>query len=169
MIGGNNSAQCAGVNGTTQAASDTTPPTVPTGLTTTPVSSSQINLSWNASTDPDSAVSGYKVYRNGTQIGTSSSTTYSDTGLSPSTTYTYTVSLVVTDKDGADSVAATRTLTVLNVAPIAIVSSPCPGIPGSERKIPRAMIANPNKFLPTTRSQRHTGWRSIHRSRPSTK
>ena len=71
---------------------DTTPPTVPTSLTATAMSSSQINLSWAASTDTQSGVAGYKIYRGGTQIGTSVSTSYSDTGLSPSTAYIYTVS-----------------------------------------------------------------------------
>jgi Fibronectin type III domain len=66
-----------------------TPPSVPTGLTATAVSSSQINLAWNASTG---SVVGYNVYRGGTKIGTSASTTYQDSGLSPSTTYTYNVS-----------------------------------------------------------------------------
>jgi len=69
---------------------DTTPPTVPTGLTGTAVSSSQIDLSWTASTD-NVGVTGYNVYRAGTQVGTSTSTTYQDTGLSASTTYSYTV------------------------------------------------------------------------------
>ncbi|HMC21354.1 MAG TPA: Ig-like domain-containing protein, partial [Thermoanaerobaculia bacterium] len=96
-VAGNNSAQCPGVNGTTQAPpppppSDTTPPTVPTGLAATPVSSTQINLTWNASTDSGSGVAGYKIFRGGSQIATSVATSYSDTGLSPSTTYTYTVS-----------------------------------------------------------------------------
>src|SRR5205809_777205 len=36
---------------TTAAAPDLTPPTPPTGLTPTVVSSTQINLSWTASTD----------------------------------------------------------------------------------------------------------------------
>src|SRR3989338_1194728 len=48
--------------------SDTQAPTVPTNLTATAVSSSQINLSWTASTD-NVAVTGYKIYRAGTQIG----------------------------------------------------------------------------------------------------
>jgi hypothetical protein len=65
------------------------PPGVPTGLTASAVSSSQINLSWNASTG---SVAGYNVYRSGTKISTSTTTSYQDTGLSPSTTYTYTVS-----------------------------------------------------------------------------
>ncbi|MBI5555734.1 MAG: fibronectin type III domain-containing protein, partial [Elusimicrobia bacterium] len=71
---------------------DTTPPTVPANLTATAISSTQINLSWTASTD-NVGVAGYKVYRGGIQIATvTSGTTYSDTGLSPSTTYSYTVS-----------------------------------------------------------------------------
>jgi chitodextrinase len=69
---------------------DTQPPTVPTGLTATAVSSSQINLSWNASTD-NVGVAGYLVFRNNGQIVSTTQTSYSDTGLSPSTTYTYTV------------------------------------------------------------------------------
>src|SRR4029077_11273760 len=69
---------------------DTTPPSVPTGLTATAASSSQINLSWTASTD-NVGVAGYKVYRGGTQVGTSSTTSYSDSGLAASTSYNYTV------------------------------------------------------------------------------
>jgi chitodextrinase len=70
---------------------DTTPPSTPTNLSATAVSSSQINLSWTASTD-DYAVTGYKIYRGGVQAGTSATNSYSDTGLSPSTLYTYNVS-----------------------------------------------------------------------------
>ncbi|MGB7624468.1 MAG: fibronectin type III domain-containing protein, partial [Terriglobia bacterium] len=76
---------------TTQAASDTTSPSVPTNLAATAASSTQINLSWTASTD-NVAVTGYKIYRNGTQVGTSAVASYQDTGLTGSTTYNYTVS-----------------------------------------------------------------------------
>jgi chitodextrinase/uncharacterized protein (DUF427 family) len=69
---------------------DTAPPSVPTGLTASAVSSSQINLSWTASSD-NVGVSGYRVFRNGTQIATTSATSFTNTGLSPSTTYTYAV------------------------------------------------------------------------------
>lgn len=71
--------------------SDTTPPSAPTGLSATIISSSQINLSWTASTD-NVGVAGYKVYRNGTQIAAVTTTSYSNTGLSAVTIYTYTVS-----------------------------------------------------------------------------
>ncbi|MBI4712487.1 MAG: fibronectin type III domain-containing protein [Planctomycetes bacterium] len=70
---------------------DTTAPTTPTNLAATVVSTNQINLTWSASTD-DVAVSGYKVYRNGTNLtNVTNSTNYADTGLSASTQYEYKV------------------------------------------------------------------------------
>lgn len=69
---------------------DTTPPTTPVGLTATPVTYSQINLSWLSSTD-DILLSGYQVWRDAVQIATTTATTYVDTGLTASTTYTYTI------------------------------------------------------------------------------
>jgi len=71
--------------------SDTTAPTIPTGLTATAISSSQINLSWTASTD-NVGVTGYKIYRDGSHVDSTISTSYSDTELSASTQYCYTVS-----------------------------------------------------------------------------
>src|SRR5438445_6448393 len=85
-----NSTTSAGVTVTVNNLADTTPPSVPTCLTATAISSSQINLSWTASTD-NVGVTGYNVYRGGTKIGTSTTTSYSDTGLTASTTYSYTV------------------------------------------------------------------------------
>ena len=78
----------------TVAAADTTAPTVPTGLTATAVSSSQINLGWSASTDSGgSGLAGYRVYQSGTLVGSTAATTttYSSTGLAASTQYCYTV------------------------------------------------------------------------------
>ncbi|KKU79355.1 MAG: Alpha amylase catalytic region [Parcubacteria group bacterium GW2011_GWA2_47_7] len=70
--------------------SDVTPPTVPTTLTPVVFSSTQINLSWTASTD-NVAVEGYVVRRNGGAISTTTLVSLSDTGLSASTQYAYTV------------------------------------------------------------------------------
>src|SRR5207237_405229 len=78
------------VSATTPAAPDTTAPSTPTGLLASATSSSQINLSWSASTD-NVAVTGYKVFRNGVQIATTSALSYVNTGLSPATTYSFTV------------------------------------------------------------------------------
>ena len=71
--------------------SDSEAPTVPTNLSATAVSSSQINLSWNASTD-NVGVAGYRIYRNGTQLAVTATTSYSNSGLLPSTQYSYSVS-----------------------------------------------------------------------------
>lgn len=89
---GNCSAQSALALATTQAVPDTTPPSVPQNLTAAAaVSGSQIDLLWSASTD-NVAVVAYLVYRGGVLRATvTGSTAFSDTGLAPSTLYSYTV------------------------------------------------------------------------------
>ncbi len=69
---------------------DTTPPTTPVLQSVIPVTSSQINLLWLPSTD-DFLLSGYRVYRDGVPIATTTLTSFSDSGLTPSTLYSYTV------------------------------------------------------------------------------
>jgi chitodextrinase len=69
---------------------DTTPPSVPTGLTSTAHTASSVSLSWTASTD-NVGVTGYQVLRNGTQVGTTTATSFTDIGLTASTQYSYTV------------------------------------------------------------------------------
>jgi fibronectin type 3 domain-containing protein len=93
---GNLSAYSAIASGRTLA-NDTTAPTAPTGLTATPQSPTQVNLGWTASTD-NVGVTGYRVERcqgtgctNFAQVGTPTTTSYSDTGPLPSTTYRYRV------------------------------------------------------------------------------
>ena len=80
---------------TTAQSLDVLPPTVPANLTGTAVSPAQINLSWTASTD-DVGVTGYVLQRcqgagcgTWVTIATPTGTTFSDTGLTPSTTYRY--------------------------------------------------------------------------------
>jgi poly(3-hydroxybutyrate) depolymerase len=99
-------------------APDTTPPTVPLNLAGTAVSSSRINLAWIASTD-NVAVTGYKIYRNGLKVGTSAITSYSDTGLSGSTAYNYTVSAY--DATGNNSAPSSPGISVKTL-PVVITS-----------------------------------------------
>jgi chitodextrinase len=84
-----------GTSGSTPAgsppATDATAPSVVTNLQATAVSPSQINVSWNAATD-DVGVVGYRLYQNGTQVGTSAGTTYAASGLTAGTTYSFSVS-----------------------------------------------------------------------------
>jgi len=86
---------------TSCAGNDTTAPSAPTGLTATAASSSQINLSWIASTD-NVGVTGYDVYRNGTFLKNVTGTSTTDIGLTPSTTYSY----YVKAKDAANNESA---------------------------------------------------------------
>ena len=97
---GNFSGYSAVASASTPAQSDTTPPSAPTGLSATAISSSRIDLGWTASTD-NVGVAGYRVERcqgagctNFAQVAPPTGTTYSDTGLSPSTTYRYQVRAV---------------------------------------------------------------------------
>src|SRR3989449_5746420 len=71
------------------AVPDTIPPSVPTNLSASAVSSSQINLSWTASTD-NVGVSGYQIYRGGPHIATTSLTRYSYNRAFPPTPHNYT-------------------------------------------------------------------------------
>lgn len=87
-------------------AADTTPPTAPSNLTATATSSTQINLSWTASTD-NVGVTGYLIQRcQGASCVTfaqiaapaGTGTAYIDTGISPSTSYSY--EIIATDAAG---------------------------------------------------------------------
>ncbi|QJR10476.1 hypothetical protein DSM104443_01540 [Usitatibacter rugosus] len=89
---GNCSAQTAVASATTQGAvADTQAPSVPTGLNAAGAGTTQISLSWGASSD-NVGVTSYKVFRGGTQIGTPASTSMTATGLQPGTGYSFTVS-----------------------------------------------------------------------------
>jgi hypothetical protein len=81
----------------TAATPDTQPPTAPSSLTATAASTSQINLSWTASTD-NVGVTGYFIERctgagctSFFRVAVATGTTYSDTGLGPDSTFEYRV------------------------------------------------------------------------------
>lgn len=74
-----------------------TRPDPPTGLTVAAVSTTQVNLSWQAA----ERASGYKIYRNGVFLKSVAAATTADTGLALGTQYCYTVSAY--DEAGNDS------------------------------------------------------------------
>jgi fibronectin type 3 domain-containing protein len=90
------------------------PPTTPTNLTATAVSSSQVNLSWTASTSQGDGVSGYEVFRNGSLVNKVFITSWSDTGLSAGTAYSY--YLVAVSNSGEES-APSNTASATTFAP----------------------------------------------------
>lgn len=108
---GNRSAYSGVGSATTLAPLDTTSPTVPTTLSATAISPTQVNLSWTASTD-NVGVAGYQVYRNGIQVATTALTSFTDSGLAPSTTYTFTVAAydAANNKSGQSLAANATTL-----------------------------------------------------------
>jgi chitodextrinase len=100
---------------------DVSGPTAPTALAVTATTPTSASLTWAASTDPESGVSGYEVFRNGTLVTSTSTRTATITGLTASTAYTFTVRaydvagnrgaasspLVVTTPASADTTAPT--------------------------------------------------------------
>lgn len=101
---------------------DTTPPAQVTGVIVTTVSSSQLNISWNANTEPD--FNRYKIYRSTTSgfvpdasnlVASPTTNSYADTGLAASTTYYYRVTAV--DNSGNEGIPSVETSGTTNAAP----------------------------------------------------
>jgi len=114
---------------------DGTPPSVPSGLKAT-AGSTSVALTWNASTD-NVGVAGYRIARNGAQIGTTASTSFNDTGLTPGTAYTYTVAAydaaantsepsepAAVTTSTAPSLALDKTVTTRQSSPATTISAP---------------------------------------------
>jgi len=89
-----------------QLTGDSTGPTptlpAPTGLGTSGATASSVVLAWGSVT----GASGYNLYRNGSKVNAAliNGTAYTDTGLAPATTYSWTVTAV--DANGGESTAS---------------------------------------------------------------
>ncbi|WP_344839885.1 CBM35 domain-containing protein, partial [Actinocorallia longicatena] len=106
---------------------DQTAPSTPAGLTSPARTSGSVTLGWNASTD-DVGVVSYQVLRNGSPVGTSATTSYTDTGLSPATSYSYTVkALDAAGNSSAASSALAVTTQTGSTGPSATVEAEAPG------------------------------------------
>ncbi|RXR35333.1 T9SS type A sorting domain-containing protein [Flavobacterium piscinae] len=91
---------------------DTTAPSAPTNLIASGTTQTTTNLSWNASTD-NVGVTGYDVYSGTTLLGTVATTTAGITGLTASTTYTFSVRA----KDAAGNISSSsNTVNVTTLA-----------------------------------------------------
>jgi uncharacterized repeat protein (TIGR02543 family) len=95
------------------SAEDTTPPSMPSSLKATSVTSSSVSLSWTASTD-DVGVVVYQVYRDGMVSATVTSPKATIGGLSMGTSYSFAVTAI----DAAGNVSPmSAPLTVMTLAP----------------------------------------------------
>ncbi len=89
---------------------DTTPPSAPTNLRNGTVTNVSASILWDAAVDAESGIASYKVYRGTTLVTTTTGTSYLNTGLSPSTSYTYKVSATNNQGlNGSNSTALTIT------------------------------------------------------------
>src|SRR5206468_2356162 len=109
---GNLSAYSNIATATTPVAADITPPSAPSVISAAVVSTSEIDLSWTASTD-NVGVTGYQVDRcqgasctSFAQIATPAATSYNDIGLAAGTTYRYRVRAT----DAAGNVSANSSI-----------------------------------------------------------
>src|ERR1700678_160988 len=94
--------------GSTSTGGSLSAPTNPTSSKTT---SSGTTLSWDASTGGSGTVT-YAIDRNGTQVAPTTGTSYTDTGLSPSTTYSYAVTATDTAGDTSPASSAVSVTTL---------------------------------------------------------
>jgi PKD repeat protein len=120
--------------------SDATPPTVPGQPAGNSPSPGTIQISWAASTDASPPIT-YRVYRDGgaAVIGTTSATSFSDTGLTNGSTHTYAVDAV-----DAASNASARSPSSASITVSSTVPQPGPGhttlVPATARNnLPRIM------------------------------
>ena len=69
---------------------DLVAPSVPAGVVAVASGSTSVNVSWSASSD-NVGVTGYRVARDGVVVSTVAGTSFADSGLSPGTSYGYSV------------------------------------------------------------------------------
>gem|GEM_PF-2736594 len=112
--------------------SDTVAPSTPTNLASIILSSSQIRISWNPSSDAVGVV-GYRVYVNGTQVSQSSQTTHTFSGLTSNTSYT----LGVKAYDAAGNESSIATVTAATSASQSDTTQPTTSVtnPTSNQKV----------------------------------
>ena len=98
----NESAVSDPISAFTLEAEDTTAPDTPTGLASSNISQTSIDLNWNPATD-DIGVSSYRIFQNELPIATVQETAYQVTGLTPGTTYAFSISAVDTAENESPS------------------------------------------------------------------
>jgi fibronectin type 3 domain-containing protein len=140
--------------------SDTQPPSTPTGLTATAVNPTRVDLSWTASTD-NVGVTGYTIYRNGTQLDVvgGATTSYSDTTASPSTQYSYTVDAF----DASANHSAQSSPPAVVTTPSAPSNTSLPTISGTSAA-GQTLTADPGQWSGTTPITYTFQWQSCDQS-----
>ena len=111
-----------------------TPPTAPTNVTASSTANS-VTISWSASNSASGGSLSYYIYRNGTFIANVSSLTYTDSGLLPSTSYSYYLKAVdaLGNLSGASTVVVISTQVFAGTPPPTPVDTTPPSTPANLR------------------------------------
>src|SRR5215212_8825434 len=110
-------------------------PSTPTNVVVTLASATSAAVSWTPSPLNDGVIS-YSIYRNGTKVGESATTTFTDTGLAQQTTYVYSVAAnckggIVSDRSAETTQS---TVTTVDITPPHFLSTiPVNGATGVSR------------------------------------
>ena len=121
--GGAGSGQPWTSQGACGGATCTTKPAAPTALNATGTTQTGTTLHWTAPANPaNCTVSGYTIYKAGVSIGTSTTTSFTVTGLAASTTYSFTVAAT----DAAGTGVASSALSVTTSANTCTVKAGTP-------------------------------------------
>jgi hypothetical protein len=115
------------------------PPPAPAGLTASPISTSSISLDWQ---DLPEATS-YVVFRGATELGTTVVSNWTDNGLAPASTYSYTVKA---RNDGGDS-AASSPATATTLAGSGGGSAPAPFVMDGQPDHPGYLLSSPGMVI----------------------
>jgi bacillolysin len=100
----------------TGGTTDTAAPSAPANLAASGTTATTTNLSWTASTD-NVGVTGYNVYRGATLVTTVTGTSYTATGLTAATAYTFSVKA----KDAAGNLSASSNIVSVTTTGTSIV------------------------------------------------
>ena len=120
VIATTNAWYAVGIGAAYVGPSDTIAPSAPTSLAASGTTQTTTNLSWTASTD-NVGVTGYDVYRGTTLLTTVTGTSYTASGLTASTAYSFSVKA----KDAAGNIsAASNIVNVTTLAPVADTVAP---------------------------------------------
>ena len=127
---------------------DNEAPSIPQGIKIASKTGSSITVTWNASTD-NYKVEGYKVLRNGTEIGTTKGTSYKDRELTEGVSYSY--AIVAYDKFGNQS-EISSSVSAIPLNPHILRVEPVEGVTvgGNTNQLFRLFFANSNNLAGTT-------------------
>ena len=128
------------------APKDTTPPSAPTNLKTTNVTSTSVALSWTASTD-DVGVVVYQIYSGTTAAGTALGTTSATlSNLTPNTNYVFTVTAL----DAAGNASPTSNAVSVTTTPVASAVSIDAGGPAADPFLADAYFSGGSTYSNTS-------------------